>query len=260
MLLRHLLEDSDLETVPTLAPGTTQDLPTFDKFAKIKVDLKRVQDYLKAIKSSGAYKYIPPEGEIQRQQEKEKELIKLYGRKDLQKGTLVNLNDGGFSNNGAIRSDGFKQNLSKKMKIAYRENTRKLSKGWLGKFDKMHPNSVEICQFDKKTNEKIKTLKEIIDNNYHLKDLIQEKYNNISSITEIEFLKYYFIIDIEKINNVDILTKYFKCLINLTKLDISETKIKCEVYHGMIQSIDNPNDTLTCKEINWFFIKIKIMH
>jgi hypothetical protein len=44
--------------------------------------------------------------------EKEKEFISLYGRKDLNTGTLVNLTNGGDGANGAIRNQKFKQNLS----------------------------------------------------------------------------------------------------------------------------------------------------
>jgi len=43
--------------------------------------------------------------------EKEKYYIKFYGRKDLNKGSLVNLTDGGEGANGAIRSDELKQHL-----------------------------------------------------------------------------------------------------------------------------------------------------
>lgn len=49
--------------------------------------------------------------------EKEKELIKLYGRRDLNEGTLVNMTDGGEgavrcrSNVGKVRSEEFKANM-----------------------------------------------------------------------------------------------------------------------------------------------------
>lgn len=48
--------------------------------------------------------------------EKEKEFIKLYGRKDLSKGSLCNLTDGGEGGYGAVRSDEFKKNASEKLK------------------------------------------------------------------------------------------------------------------------------------------------
>ena len=72
MLLRHLLEDNDLETVPTLTPGTTQDLPTFEKFSKILSDLKYIQDYIKAHKkhnTDGIHANV-----IKQQQERGEEL------------------------------------------------------------------------------------------------------------------------------------------------------------------------------------------
>jgi hypothetical protein len=43
---------------------------------------------------------------------KEVELIKLYGRKDLSLGPLVNFTDGGDGTSGAIRSDEFKKKVS----------------------------------------------------------------------------------------------------------------------------------------------------
>jgi len=48
--------------------------------------------------------------------ELEKQLIKKYGRKDLNLGTLVNLTDGGDGANGCKRSDEHKKILSERMK------------------------------------------------------------------------------------------------------------------------------------------------
>lgn len=67
----------------------------------------------------------------------EKALIKKYGRKDLNNGTLVNLTDGGDGANGCIRTDKHKEILSKRMKgkklslgiKRTEENKRKIGEG-----------------------------------------------------------------------------------------------------------------------------------
>lgn len=48
--------------------------------------------------------------------EKEKEIIKLYGRKDLKEGTLVNMTDGGEGSIGAILSEEHKRKISQHWK------------------------------------------------------------------------------------------------------------------------------------------------
>lgn len=48
--------------------------------------------------------------------EKEKEFIRLYGRKELKQGTLVNLTDGGDGRFGSVMSDKEKKRLSEYMK------------------------------------------------------------------------------------------------------------------------------------------------
>lgn len=48
--------------------------------------------------------------------EKEKEFIKLYGRKDLGTGTLCNLTNGGEGGFGVVRTEEFKKRASERMK------------------------------------------------------------------------------------------------------------------------------------------------
>lgn len=48
--------------------------------------------------------------------EKEKEFIKLYGRKDINNGSLVNMTDGGDGTNGMIMSEEWRKNKSNSLK------------------------------------------------------------------------------------------------------------------------------------------------
>jgi hypothetical protein len=67
--------------------------------------------------------------------EKEIEFIKLYGRKDLKTGTLVNLTDGGEGLNGFNHSDSAKLKISEfqKNKVFSEETRKKISQSKLGK-------------------------------------------------------------------------------------------------------------------------------
>lgn len=59
--------------------------------------------------------------------EKEKEFIKLYGRKDLRLGTLVNMTDGGDGNNNIIYTEEHRKKLSENLKGNKLSLGRKLS-------------------------------------------------------------------------------------------------------------------------------------
>ena len=67
--------------------------------------------------------------------EKEKELIKLYGRRDLKEGTLVNMTDGGDGGLGFIHSEESKRKMSeaKRGKTPSEEHKRKISEANKGK-------------------------------------------------------------------------------------------------------------------------------
>lgn len=67
---------------------------------------------------------------------KEIELIKFYGRRDLGLGSLVNLADGGEGNHGFIPSEEFKSNISKRNtgKSCSKETKEKMSLAQKGKF------------------------------------------------------------------------------------------------------------------------------
>lgn len=77
---------------------------------------------------------------------KEKEFIKLYGRRDLGLGTLVNLTDGGEGTFGVIRIKGKKhsEETKRKMSEAHKgkkhseEHNKNVSKAKLGKIGKKH--------------------------------------------------------------------------------------------------------------------------
>jgi hypothetical protein len=82
--------------------------------------------------------------------EKEKELIKLYGRKDLGTGTLCNMTDGGEGILGAYRTEETKRKISQAQKGEKNHNygkkhpeevKRKIRKGNLGK--KQTPEAIE---------------------------------------------------------------------------------------------------------------------
>lgn len=82
--------------------------------------------------------------------EKEKEFIKLYGRKNNNSGILTNLTDGGEGAVGTIYSNELRNKLSKLRK----ENVKniKFAKPWKGCFGKSSPASKPIIQYDKNMN------------------------------------------------------------------------------------------------------------
>lgn len=119
--------------------------------------------------------------------EKEKELIKLYGRKDLKTGTLVNKTDGGEYVTGLsdytrnkmsqkakerIVTDEWKKNMSKSQKGRVHSDEAKL------KMMKSQPNRKEIYLIDYTTNriiEKFDSINELIEKTYGLKQHIDNK-------------------------------------------------------------------------------------
>jgi hypothetical protein len=76
--------------------------------------------------------------------EKEKEFIKLYGRKDLQTGILANMSDGGEGTFGAIITDKQRKarTLSNKNRVLSLESRKKFSEVKI-KYYKEHPEAVE---------------------------------------------------------------------------------------------------------------------
>lgn len=87
--------------------------------------------------------------------EKEKEFIKLYGRKDLNLGTLCNFTDGGEGKEGVLHSKEtkLKQSISAKRNITdtrKKELLEQLNRNHStkGKFGKDHHRSFKIYQYD----------------------------------------------------------------------------------------------------------------
>jgi hypothetical protein len=76
--------------------------------------------------------------------EKEKEFIKIYGRRDLKKGPLCNLTDGGEGVNGRIVSEEVKTKISLKntgkKRTEEQKNKQSLSKKELFKNKENHPS------------------------------------------------------------------------------------------------------------------------
>jgi hypothetical protein len=71
--------------------------------------------------------------------EEEKRFIKLYGRRNLNEGNLVNLTDGGDGATGIIVTDDHKQKISESLKLLLKtiprsaEHRQKISEGNMGK-------------------------------------------------------------------------------------------------------------------------------
>jgi len=91
--------------------------------------------------------------------QKEKEFIKLYGRKDLNLGSLVNMTDGGEGKEGIKLSESTKTKMSisakkninaeRKQQLVYQLNRNHSTKG---KFGKDHCNSIKVYQYDLEGN------------------------------------------------------------------------------------------------------------
>jgi hypothetical protein len=78
--------------------------------------------------------------------EKEKEFIQLYGRKDLETGTLVNMTSGGEGVVGQVRDEKYRKKLSDakkgiKLKPLSKEHKEKMSKALTGQ-----KRSAEFCE------------------------------------------------------------------------------------------------------------------
>lgn len=86
--------------------------------------------------------------------QKEREFIKLYGRRDLKLGTLVNMTDGGEGKEGVINSkitiskmsESAKKNITKERKIQLLRQLEK-NHSTRGKFGKNHYNSIKVYQY-----------------------------------------------------------------------------------------------------------------
>lgn len=85
--------------------------------------------------------------------EKEKEFIALYGRKDLDKGTLCNLTDGGEGTHGLIVSEETRKKMSASLK------GRVFTKEWIRKFTESNRGKVRSQETCKLLSIKLKGLK-----------------------------------------------------------------------------------------------------
>jgi hypothetical protein len=84
-------------------------------------------------------------------------LIAMYGRRDLNKGKLVNLTNGGESNKGIVYSDQYKKNMSIvcRGKIVSEETKKKLTIAGKKRYEKSLENKVLFIRKRKKYSEEI---------------------------------------------------------------------------------------------------------
>lgn len=115
--------------------------------------------------------------------EKEVELILLYGRLDLGTGTLVNLTDGGESNNGTSDETRKKQSDAKKGKKASEETKRKQSEAHKGKkLSEEHKEKLRSMKHTQETKNKIKATRKCKPvGQYKDRNLIKE-YPSVNSV------------------------------------------------------------------------------
>lgn len=120
--------------------------------------------------------------------EKEIEFIKLYGRKDLNLGTLVNMTDGGEGTVGNIKSADtrLKQSISAKIKMVGNRKEECIKRlndyhPTKGKFGKHHPRAFIVYQYDLQNNfikewESLADIKRILNYNIpHISQCINNK-------------------------------------------------------------------------------------
>ena len=120
--------------------------------------------------------------------QKEIEFIKLYGRKDLKLGILVNMTDGGEGIEGNIRSEAtkLKQSISAKVSMVGKRKEECIKRlndyhPTKGKFGKDHPRTFIVYQYDLQNNfikdwESLADIKRILNYNIpHISQCVNNK-------------------------------------------------------------------------------------
>lgn len=117
---------------------------------------------------------------------KEIEFIKLYGRKDLDLGTLVNFTDGGDGFHKIITAEQ-KVRISKSLKEYYSKNT--VSQETRKKLSNLHKNNVGSSKTRFKKGDKPKSSKKILDLNTNIEYQSISEYCRIFNIPMTSFCR-----------------------------------------------------------------------
>lgn len=156
---------------------------------------------------------------------KEKEFIKLYGRKNLGTGTLVNMTDGGDGTKGKIITDEYRRKLSEaaKGKIIPQWQRDKISNSHIGhKWTQEQKDNLKKIRSNKK---RIATKKQIEFAKWNM--TVNNPSRNKTGVNSINFKGYVLAYKI----NGDFMGKYEGVNDAARKLNIDATKISAVLYN-----------------------------